>query len=129
MSSKLSAEGTGIYAKGFPVDNYQHNMEIAAAKGGELLLAMTAYYPVDFGGGPLGLVADTNLLLARFDAKGNHLKSMALDGNEDEWVIDLAADPSGNPVVLGMFDNLLDIGKDRLVATGGANMFLARMDF
>ncbi len=126
---KLSPEGTGIYAKGFPADNYQRNMLVAAAKGGDVLVGMTSYYPVDFGGGPVGLVTKTSVLMARFDAKGNHVRSMALDGNSSEWLVDLAADPAGNAVIVGTFDNLLDIGEDRLVASGGPDMFIARMAF
>lgn len=126
---KLSPDGEGLWAKGFVSDNSAPSIQIAPAKGGDVLVALTSYYPVDFGGGPVGHVADTDLLIARFDAKGNHLKSMALDGNEDEWVLDLAADPTGKPVIVGMFDNLVDIGKDRLVASGGADTFVARLDF
>ncbi len=125
---KLSPDGKGLWAKGFLSDNSAQTIQIAPAKGGDLLVALTSYYPVDFGGGPIGHVADTDLLVARFDAKGNHMKSVALDGTQNEWVLDLAADPTGKPVIVGMFDKRLDIGEDRLVASGGSTMFVTRLD-
>lgn len=125
----LAPDGAPQYVKQVPGAEYNMFPEIAAAPDGDVLVGMTVSSPVDFGGGQVGTGVLQNVVLARFTADGELVKSMELAGNSAESLGDLAVDVEGNPVITGWFDLALEIGGAKLVTDNSVDMFVARLDF
>jgi hypothetical protein len=125
---RLEATGDVDFAKVFtsPNGNVQ-GTELAVTAAGDVLFGATTYGGVNYGDGIVGTGNGSDVTVARFANNGDLQKAIVLQGTGNEYLSDLALDPTGKAVLLGTFDSQLDIGADRLNAEGN-NTFLARMD-
>jgi hypothetical protein len=132
---RLSPDGAGLHLHRLGTPNYYGLPQLAVAPNGDVLLGLTTYYAVDFGGGQVSFGPGQNAVLARFTPEGQHIRSMEIPGTSNEYgqsneyLTDIAADPDGNTVVLGWFDAEMEIGGTKLSSTTGNTMFVARMAF
>jgi hypothetical protein len=118
--TKLDPSGTPLWSKvlGAPADVFSASVAIDPA--GNVILALVADEPVDFGNGPLQPNAEDAALVAKLDPDGNALWSRNLLAPDPEvfkfWDVAVAADGEGNIVVSG--------------TTGGylPNMVVAKLD-
>lgn len=125
---KLSPEGKGLYAKAFVMNDNAGTLHIAAAPGGDLLVAMSLQGGADLGGGFIGSADyESHALLGRLGPMGEHKKSMSVDGQGARYVYDIAADPEGQMVLLGGYSSILDLEGTRLVAGSDRGTFVARL--
>jgi len=74
---------------------------------------------------------DNNVLVAQLDAGGAVSSARAIGGNGDQEVGGAALDASGNPIIVGRFDQEIDFGDgiqsiDTILSTGAA--FATRFD-
>ncbi len=65
------------WAKGFGSLADDRGVSVAATSSGEVALAAEIGAAVDFGGGPVTHIGQTDLVLARFSSQGAHLSSKA----------------------------------------------------
>jgi hypothetical protein len=84
---------------------------------------------MDWGGGPIAAGPKGSVFLAKLDFDGNlvYLKTFAVDvGETYDWVVD--ADPAGEVVITGSFENPIDLGGGVLTSAGNRDVFVARLD-
>lgn len=109
--------------------DYYYPAQIAVAPDGDVIVGLTSYEAVDFGGGLVGSGAEMNALVARFTAEGEHVRSMELKGSSNEYLADVAVDPEGNTLVLGWFDAGVEVAGTKLTTDQGNAVFVGRLDF
>ena len=125
---KLSPEGKGLYAKAFVMNDYAATIDIAAAPGGDLLVALSLQGGADLGGGFIGGASyESHALLGRLGPMGEHKRSMSVDGQGARYVYDIAADPKGQMVLLGGYGSIVDLEGTRLVADNDRGTYVARL--
>ena len=85
----------------------------------------------DWGGTPLVAVGgkDTDIVLAKYDANGDHVWSQGFGSQFDDFAGGLAVDPAGNVTMVGGFNKTISFGDaDNHVSNGVVDMFIARFD-
>lgn len=83
---------------------------------------------VDFGGGNLVSTGDYDIFVAKFSAAGVHQWSMRLGNNLPEGVVSVAVDDTGNIVLAGSFQGIVNFGGGNLTSAGAYDIFLAKYD-
>jgi len=84
---------------------------------------------VNLGGVVLTSAGSADIVLAKFDASGNHLWSHGFGGTDYDNAPSIAVDASGNVVMAGNFRSTLDLGGETFIATDGDwDVFLAKFD-
>jgi hypothetical protein len=83
--------------------------------------------PIDFGGGPLGVVTGPDIFLAKYaGGDGAHLWSRAIGGTGADFGHAVATDAMGNVVVVGEFGATVDFGGGPLTSAGLSDIFVAK---
>lgn len=123
---KLDGAGKGVYFHDFPIQSASSVCAVAGATNGEVLFGVTTDYPMNFGGGIVGTNDNKTGYLARFDANGKHMNSVALGNDRDDFIDDLAADKEGNPVIVGRFQNSIRLGGKTLFDKGVTASYVTR---
>jgi hypothetical protein len=97
---------------------------------GNIVLAGTLLGVVDLGGGSIGADTMWSMLLARFDAAGQHLTSRAIPYGPDLYggPAEVKVLPSGEAWIAGWFEPSIDLGAGALPAAGGPDGFVAKLD-
>jgi hypothetical protein len=82
---------------------------------------------IDLGGGPLIGAGSYDILLAKFDAAGDHLWSQRYGGSGTDfgWSVTVGAD--GDLLLSGSYEQVLDLG-DVTLTTEARGAFLAKLD-
>ena len=126
---RISSKGEVLHMHRLNTPSYYSAPQLAVAPDGQVLVGLTLYYGVDFGGGIVGLGPEQNAVLARFTPEGEHVGSMEIAGGNNEYLNDLAVDPNGDAVVLGWFDSDVELAGTKLTTDQGNAMFVGRIDF
>jgi len=82
----------------------------------------------DFGAGPLVSAGGTDVFLAKYDANGVPQWSKRFGGTLADGSFDVATDASGNVIVTGEFEGMVDFGGGSLTSAGGRDIFIASYD-
>lgn len=85
----------------------------------------------DWGGTPLIAAggADNDIVLAKYDANGDHQWSKRFGNAFDDVAGGVAVDPAGNVTIVGSFDRAVSFGEgDDHVSNGEADIYIARFD-
>lgn len=82
----------------------------------------------DFGGGMLTSAGNADVIVAKYDAAGNHLWSRRFGGTGADEAYEVAVDGAGNVLVTGLFAGTVDFGGGNLVAAGSSDVFLLKLD-
>src|SRR5262249_39555561 len=83
---------------------------------------------VDFGGGPLVSAGSADVFVARFDRAGRHVASVRAGDAAYQTASDVALDPTGNVLLAGGFQGILDLGPASHVNLSGIDVFVAKLD-
>jgi hypothetical protein len=83
---------------------------------------------IDFGGGPLTCPGQSDAFVAKFDPSGAHIWSKRFGDTAYQHIMSTAVDGSGNVIVAGYFDGVLDFGGGSLSSLGGHDIFVAKLD-
>jgi hypothetical protein len=109
---------------------------VAVDKVGNVTLVGDFEKPMDFGLGALPYTEEpagsesshsTDAFIVRFDAIGRPVWQRAFGGSESQALIDVALDPSGDAVVLGLTETTIDFGGGP-IGSFSARGALARLD-
>jgi hypothetical protein len=132
---KLSPAGLYLWSKGFgnALTSGQASHGVAFDGAGNVLLtgsivALTAPYTVDFGGGAITGDGWYNVFLAKFDSNGSYVWAKRyLGGGGNGNGRDIAADASGNVLATGDFDVSVNFGGTALTSPGGTDTYLVKL--
>ncbi len=95
---------------------------------GDMIVTGSFEGTIDLGSGPLVAAGGKDIFLARRDANGVPLWSVAFPGTLDEESTALAITNSSNIAMVGFFEGTVDFGGGVLSSSGGTDIFLAIFD-
>jgi hypothetical protein len=100
---------------------------VAADSSGNVTLVGHFRDSVDFGGGPLASATsiDDDIVVASYAPDGAHRWSKRFGGASYDIGHGVATDRSGNVVVVGSFNNVVDFGGGPLISEGNGDIFIA----
>jgi hypothetical protein len=128
--AKLKADGTFIWAKRFGDGANQMAYGVAVDVLDNIVVSGSFQGNIDFGGGPLTNVnaTDSRAFVAKFDGAGGHVWSKAYgSASSQAGAYGIGVDSNTNILVAGYFSNSIDFGKGSLPATGGTDIFIAKL--
>ncbi len=126
--AKLDASGNHVWSKSFGDASDQAVTDVAIGPSGEVVVVGYLEGTADLGGGPLTSAGQYDVLVARFDAAGNHVWSKRFGDSTHQYGQRVAVDPSGNVVIAGSFYGALTFGVTVLVSAGNIDAFVAKLD-
>jgi len=138
---KLDPDGNHVWSKRFDGAQREGSVSVATDGSGNVVIAGNFDVAVDFGGGLLASAADStrDIFVAKFDGNGNHEWSKSFgdaEGDSDSLFYTpygdaangVATDGSGNVVVTGTFDGMVDFGGGALLEMDSVNVFVLELD-
>ncbi|MRG94466.1 hypothetical protein [Polyangium spumosum] len=126
--TKLSANGTGLWARRAGNTTNQRGLAIAAAPNGDVLVAGDASGTLHIDGPLLFPKGERGLFLTRMSTEGAVLWAQIFGGPQSvSFGVSLAVDPASDSVVAaGFFDDVVDFGGGALPSAGNVDAFVAR---
>jgi len=126
--AKYSSAGVHVWSKRF--GGTGHDFAYGLAVDGNDNLVMTGFFgwfggPVDFGGGAMTSVGDSDVFVAKFNAAGAHLWSKRCGGTGADRAQGIAVDANGNVAITGYFSLTADFGGSPLTSAGARDIFVA----
>lgn len=117
--------GAFAWAKRFGDVQYDQAFATAVDSSGNVFVAGSFQGTVDFGGGPLSSVGQSDVFLAKFARDGAYQWAQRLGGAGDDLAYGLAINGSGDLVLAGAFTDVADFGGGALRSGGGYDILLA----
>ncbi|MDC3980022.1 SBBP repeat-containing protein [Polyangium jinanense] len=109
-----------IRSFGDPFD--QDIIDIATDAQGNVIVVGQFVGTIDLGGGPLTTPNTVHdILVAKYDAQGNHVWSRRFGANGTDGARGVAVDSTGNIVVTGVFQSTVDFGGGPHVSVSGTS--------
>ncbi len=129
--AKLDPNGNYLWSKRFGDSSAQLGGAVSIDSKGQPVIVGTFAGTIDFGGGPLvssgGPVSGSDIFVAKFDAAGNHLWSRRFGDSSGQTLAGVSFDSTGNALMAGTFNGLIDFGGNPMTNTGGSDIFLAKL--
>jgi hypothetical protein len=129
MLIKLAATGDLEWVKQFGGRYNDTINHVAVDARGNLYVQGVFRDTADWGGTPLTAHggSDNDVVLARYDANGDHLWSQGFGNAFNDVAGGITVDPAGNVTMVGSFDRSVSFGPgDDHVSAGEADAFIAR---
>lgn len=128
MLIKLSADGDVQWVKQFGGRYKDAIWRVATDPAGNIFVQGIFADVADWGGGPLraGGGSDNDVVLAKYDAAGNHLWSKRFGSAFNEVAGGVAVDPAGYVTMTGSFDQSIDFGAGAVPVAGESDVYVAR---
>jgi len=121
----FDADGAVAGARTFTAAKPIH-ASIAAAPGGDWILAGHFVGTLDLGAGAMEARGETDAFLARLDASGALRWQKQFSGAEKQKIFDVAVTPAGEIAVVGTYgDGALDLGTGPMPDRGRTDIFVA----
>lgn len=121
--AKFDSGGNPLWTKLLPLQNQFVPPVVATGPTGSTVLTARLSSPIALGARPVG----PGMIIAKFDAQGQHIWSVTCGGGEDTaglW----SADTGAEVVVWGSFDGTIDCGGQPHTSIGPHDLFLAKLD-
>jgi hypothetical protein len=122
---KLSSSGAPLWSKRFGSHTVDKGRGVATDAQNNVYLTGFFTNTAEFGGGPFTSIGGGDIVLAKYDAQGNHLASRQFGGVaswNESW--GLAVGPCG-PLVTGEFKSTVDFGVGVRTTNGSLDAFIA----
>jgi len=119
LVAKFDADGRLLWRHLFGDGDDQRATSVAVDGSGSVVAAGCCKGSVDFGGGTLTSAGDFDIWVAKFDADGNHLWSQRFGDASKQMEVHAAVDGSGNVVLAGYYDGVLNFGGGDMTSEGG----------
>lgn len=125
---KLSPEGEVRWVKQFGGRYKDMIWRVAVDPSDNVFVQGVFADEVSWGGDPLKTRNgnDNDIVLAKYDANGNHLWSRRFGNAFNELAGGLAVDAAGFASITGSFDLSIDFGKGEVPAAGESDVYVAR---
>jgi hypothetical protein len=132
---KLSPAGLHSWSKGFgsSLGSNQYGYGVAFDGADNLLLtgaivALTAPYTIDFGGGPITGDGYSNAFIAKFGSDGSYTWAKRyLGGGGHASGIEIAADGGNNVLSVGYYNNSINLGGGTITSPGWTDTYLVKL--
>ncbi|MDC3979945.1 hypothetical protein [Polyangium jinanense] len=126
--AKLSANGTGLWARRAGDTGSQRGLAIAALPNGDVIVAGEAAGTLYLDGPVLYAKGDRGLFLARYSSTGKIVWGQMFGGKgSGTFGVSLRVDPTSESIfAAGLFDDSIDFGGGPLSAVENVDVFLAR---
>jgi hypothetical protein len=125
--AKLNEDGKYLWSKSFGDAGSQGPGGVAVDSMGNVLIAGYFDGVIDFGGGPLTSNGGTDIFIAKLRADGKHLWSKSFGDASAQGATSIAVDSSGDVLLAGGFNGVVDFGGGPLTSAGGADIFVAKL--
>jgi hypothetical protein len=128
--AKFDRDGKHLWSKRFGDADEQRASGLAVDPvTGAVVLGGTCKGTVDFGGGPLSGTTNLDVVVAKFDASGNHQWSKRFGDTAHQYTNAVAIDSGGNTLVSGAVYGAIDFGgpAGSLVSAGANDVFVAKL--
>lgn len=125
---RLGTRGDVMWAKTFGGPDRDTFMHVAVDGAGAIYVLGRSIETSSFGGAPMEAKgrSDFDIVLAKYDANGEHLWSQRFGEAFHDIAGGLAVDAAGHAVIVGSFDFEITIGSHKLVSKGESDAFAAR---
>lgn len=124
--AKFGPDGSHIWSKRFGDANIQLANDVAVDASGNIIVAGGFRGTVDFGGGALTSTYLDDIFIAKFGPDGSHLWSKRFGDGNTQVAYAVAADASGNVVVIGSFEGSVNFGGSSFMSDGMNDIFVAK---
>lgn len=124
--AKLTSGGMFLWGKRFGANGADTARGVAVDPFGAIALVADFTGSVDFGGGALASAGGTDVVIARFDALGNHVWSHRAGDAGAQTGSAAAADASG-VFATGTFAGAVNFGGGALTSAGGNDIFVVKL--
>jgi len=128
--AKLDLSGQHVWSKSFGLEQADavvpHWSQLAISAQGRIVMTAGFTGTIDLGGGKLTSQTESDIVIARFDADGNHEWSKAFP--IDNTYASIATDSEGGVYLASSFFDTVDFGSGALTSAGGADAFIAAFE-
>jgi hypothetical protein len=131
--ARFTSAGAHVWSNRFGNGAGAYRGSIAFDGAGNTIV--TGYFAgsINFGGMTLNSAGSTDIYIAKFDNIGNHLWSARFGDIQSQESysprgLDVAADASGNVVLIGELNGSADFGGGALTSTADNDLFVAKFD-
>jgi hypothetical protein len=124
--TRVDGQGAALWTRRFGGLDWDAAGAVAVEPGGSSYVTGTFGGTVDFGAGPLTARFNGDAFLLKLDPFGRHVWSKRFASTPSGSGNGLAVTPEGQAVLIGWFDNVIDLGGDELVSNVGG--FMAKFD-
>ena len=126
--AKYDADGVHIWSRVFGGNSFDVAYSITTDASSNVLIAGYFWNTIDFGGGNLTSAGGQDIFVAKFSSSGVHQWSKRFGNTGSDESAEVAVDPSGNVVLTGFFDGIVDFGGGNLGSAGSGSLFIAKFD-
>jgi hypothetical protein len=130
--AKLDGSGTGAWSKDFgTAGSTSHGTSVVIDSSTDVLVAGGFSGTIDLGDGGVPSTGLGDGYVVKMDGSGGHLWANYFgthSSKDSSETVGVAADPSGNVVVGGIFSGQVSIGGAPMVGAGAVDIFLAKLD-
>lgn len=95
--------------------------------GGPIVLGRFAG-TATIGSTTLTSAGGNDILVSRFDAKGDHLWALRAGGSGDDTPAAVISTSDGGAIILGRFESTANFGSTALTSSGGTDIFVAKIN-
>ena len=96
---KFDADGNHVWSNGYGGSDIQRGYSVVADASSNVLITGLNGGSVDFGDGPLTTAGSSDIIVAKFDANGNHLWSQCIGDAQYQEGRSVVTDGLGNVAV------------------------------
>ena len=116
----------GPWVKGFGGTGDDRGEAVATDGTGNRVIAGSFQGSVNFGGGALVSAGGADAFVAKYSATGAYVWARRFGGASDDIAYGVAVDGSGNVVVVGQFQGMVDFGGGTRTSAGDRDIFVAK---
>lgn len=114
-----------LWSKRFGGERLAMVRDIAVDASGNAIVTGSFWGTIDLGGGALSSPSSWDVFVAKLGPDGTHLWSKCF-GEQTTEAQSVAIDVSGNVIIVGYFDGIVDFGGGALVSMGSVDIFVAK---
>jgi hypothetical protein len=123
--ARITGAGQHLWSKAFGGAGDERVSAVSVDSAGNAIVTGQFTKEINFGGGPLASLGDTDIFVAKFGALGDHQWSQRFGDKAAQQVSSVSVDSQGNAAITGWFFGAVDFGGGPLVSAGGRDVFVA----
>lgn len=126
--AKYDKNGTHLWSKRFGSAFNEVAGGVTVDPAGFITMTGSFDQKIDFGQGPIPVAGESDIFVARFSPTGELVWAKTFGGDREDIGFGIAADASGNVVVAGWFEHLVDFGGGAKSSYGNRDVFVLKLD-